>query len=849
MTPRRRGADRFVPEGERSPGRPRVSVALPLPVFHTFTYEVDGPVPPIGTRVLAPFRQKARIGWVVGHGGGEGVSNIRALLDVLDERPSLSPELLALCEWMAEYYVAPLGVVIAATQPAVLSDVSRDVVTPVGRLPDGASPRVERLWAELEGRSEGVRVSTLRKSLGMGSIWPEIRFLKAAGALTHEAVAPPPPPVLTRRMVELVGELPTLEAREAAFGRAHRQREAWETLEASGGSAELAHLTGQGFSRSVITGLEEKGLVVVADREVMRDPFAGEPERDAGTPPPLTDAQRAAVDRMTAALGTGTTFLLHGITGSGKTRVYIELLRETIARGEGAIVLVPEISLTPQTVKRFRDHFGDRIAVLHSALSDGERYDAWRQLARGEKTIAVGARSALFAPIERLGAIVVDEEHDGSYKQSEAPRYHARDLAVVRAGRAGAVCVLGSATPSLESWSNVEKGKFERLSLPERVAGAALPPVELVDLREARRQAKESRHRSTRGVDSAAVEGAEEGSTGPGTILSPRLVDAVRARLEREEQVILLLNRRGYASFVQCRECGDVRSCENCSISLTYHRGTGRVVCHHCRYEEAAPTRCPQCGSKDLDFRGLGTEQVERVVLSTFASARVARMDVDTTSGKWAHHEILGRVERGEVDILLGTQMIAKGLDFPRVTLVGVVNADVGIHLPDFRASERTFQLLAQVAGRAGRGTLGGEVLIQTSLPDHYALQAAKYHDYEGFAKRELEERLSPAYAPHVRMANVVLSSPDADAAASQALAATAWVDRWLAAHPRAGVERVGPAPSPIERLHGRWRWHFLLRAPGAGPLGALCRAFMTGFTPRGQDVRVALDRDPVALL
>jgi len=360
-----------------------------------------------------------------------------------------------------------------------------------------------------------------------------------------------------------------------------------------------------------------------------------------------------------------------------------------------------------------------------------------------------------------------------------------------------------------------------------------------VDLREVRKEEKKGK-------------GGGRGASSPGpagTILSPALVEAVTERLRKREQVILLLNRRGYAAFVQCRECGDVRRCRHCAVSLTYHRGTGRVICHHCRYEEPAPRRCPSCGSEDLDFRGLGTEQVERVVMETFPDARIARMDVDTTSGKWAHQEILGRVERGEVDILLGTQMIAKGLDFPRVTLVGVVNADVGIHLPDFRAGERTFQLLSQVAGRAGRGVLGGEVLVQTSLPDHYVLQAVRAHDYEGFARRELEERVDPPYPPHVRMVNVVLSSPDDGAAADQAEAAVGGVDRWVQANPRARVARVGPAPAPIERLHGRYRWHFLLRSPSAPGLGALCAAFMHGFQPRGHDVRVALDRDPVALL
>jgi primosomal protein N' (replication factor Y) len=819
-------------------GRHLVEVALPLPIHRVFTYSVDGErPPPPGTRVLVPWRRGERIGWVVGHDAPE-VKGVRPVLDVLDDEPSVTPDLMALARWMADYYVAPPGIVLRTVLPAVLTDASRDYVQLAeARADPDLTPRARRLVDLLRDREGPQRVATLRRALSMGSIWPEIRALKAAGLLRHETVPPRPPPVKTRRVVTVVEWLSDLVAREEVFGRAHRQREAFELLEESGGGVELAHLTDQhGFSRSVVTGLEEKGLVEVTDEEVLRDPF-----QDSEPPAPPdhhpTPRQEEAVRTLVGGLDEARPLpvLLHGVTGSGKTRVYVELLKRVRARGRGAIVLVPEISLTPQTVSRFRAWFGDDVAVLHSALSDGERYDAWRQLRAGRKRIAVGARSALFAPVEALGAIVVDEEHDGSYKQSESPRYHARDLAVVRASLAGAVCCLGSATPSLESWANADRGKFVLATLPERVGGGTLPPVRLVDLRKERKREQER--------------GDPSSSPGRG-ILSGRLVEAVRDRLGRGEQVILLLNRRGYSSFVQCRECGEVTQCPNCSISLTYHRGRRRVMCHHCRHEEPAPSRCPRCGSRDLSFRGLGTEQVERVVAETFGEARIARMDVDTTSGKWSHHEILGRVGRGEVDILLGTQMIAKGLDFPRVTLVGVVNADVGIHLPDFRASERTFQLLSQVAGRTGRGALGGEVVVQTSLPEHYAIQSALKHDYEGFASRELRERKSPPYPPWVRMANVVISSPDQEAAATGASDAVRWLRRWHArARRTSSVALVGPAPAPIERLHGRWRWHFLLRSPSAGELGALCRAFVEGFRPGGSDVRVALDRDPTALL
>jgi primosomal protein N' (replication factor Y) len=516
--------------------------------------------------------------------------------------------------------------------------------------------------------------------------------------------------------------------------------------------------------------------------------------------------------------------------------VYIELLREVVERrGRGAIVLVPEIALTPQTVDRFRAVFGDRVAVLHSALSDGERYDEWLALKRGDKRIAVGARSAIFAPVRDLGAIVVDEEHEGSYKNGETPRYHAREVAVMRARQEGAVVVLGSATPSLESWVNAEQGKYTLLTLPDRAGAGRLPVVTIEDLRAMRR-----------------TEGA---SNAPATdsfrrVIGERLDHALRDRLTRGEQSILLLNRRGYANFVQCADCGDVRACPNCSISLTYHRAPERLVCHYCQHEEQPSPACKRCGGETVRQRGLGTQQVERMLGERYPTARIARMDVDTTSGKWAHAEILDRVGSGEVDVLLGTQMIAKGLDFPNVTLVGVVDADVGINLPDFRASERSFQLLSQVAGRAGRGPKGGEVVIQTRLPLHHAVQCARTHDYATFVREELPGRREPAYPPYVRIANVVVSGLAEEPVANTALNAADWLRRLLATPEAHGVTLVGPAPCPIERIQKRWRWHLLLKAEHPGALTRVARYFLERFeVPSSHGLRIALDRDPVALL
>ena len=669
------------------------------------------------------------------------------------------------------------------------------------------------------------------------------RYYVAPPGIVLRTMLPTPRRTAPRKrlVARVVREVGTLEQLDEIFGRAARQREAFERLLEAGGTQALTAMQENGFSRAVMRGLESKGLVEIREEVVLRDPFSGE-AGEGGPALTPTPAQRGVLEDLTSALGQGGgTFLLHGVTSSGKTLVYIELIRRVLERGEGAVMLVPEIALTPQTVSRFRAAFGDLVAVLHSGLSDGERFDAWTELKSGRKRIAIGARSAVFAPLARLGAIVVDEEHDGSYKQSETPRYNGRDVAVVRAARAGAVCVLGSATPSLESWENSRSGKYTPLNLPDRVGGGVLPDVHVVDLRPRAELDGSPPRRSAAGNGAAEPSGPP---APPEQVISPRLLRALRQRLRRNEQTILLLNRRGYASFALCQSCGDVLECAHCSVSMTLHRARQRMICHHCGHTEPPPSRCAQCGSPALSYRGLGTEQVERILLESLPGCRVARMDVDTTGGKWSHRDILERVRSGEVDILLGTQMIAKGLDFPRVTLVGVINADIGLHLPDFRSCERTFQLLSQVAGRAGRGRLAGEVVIQTYVPDHYVVRAAVAHDYHGFVERELAARTEPAYPPGVRMARIVLSSP----VQADALSAAQSLEAWLAGRTAAGPEVLGPAPAPIEKLHGRFRWHILLRG-GVADIGRLLIAVADGFHPSGADMRVSIDRDPLHLM
>lgn len=754
-----------------------VDIALPIPLPRTFTYRAAGEIP-IGTRVRVPFGGRRLTGWVIGEASDPDTTRIRPIDAVLDAEPTIRPAMLQLCTFIADYYMAPLGMVLRAALPAVLAGDRRD-----------DEPRK------------------------------------------------------MRRVLRLQQELPSLQQRDALFGRAQRQRELYEFVESLGGSADVVHLTTRsGYSSTVLKGLVERGLALFVQEPVNRDPFTGwhapEPQRYTLTPAQadaVGQLRQAADNLLSDSEAPPVPFLLRGVTGSGKTLVYIELLRHVVLEQKrGAIVLVPEIALTPQTVSRFRSHFGDTVAVLHSALSEGERYDAWRALFDGRKRIAIGARSAIFAPIPDLGAIVVDEEHESSYKQSEAPRYHARELAIVRSRIDGAVCLLGSATPSLESWHNTQTGKARLIELPERVEGRPLPPVEIVDLRTLPRASASPNDRERSGLP----------------ILSDRLRTGIQERIARGEQTILLLNRRGYASFVQCRSCGGVTQCRQCNVSLTYHRGRRRLVCHYCFHEEPAPVTCGECKSADLSFRGVGTEQVEREVVEAFPGARIVRMDVDTTSAKWAHHEILSRVERGEVDILLGTQMIAKGLDFPGVTLVGVINADVAMNLPDFRASERTFQLLTQVAGRAGRGPRGGEVIVQTSLPGHYAVRSAVQHDFEAFAQRELDERGSPRYPPFFRLANILISGIDQVAVQEATEKVAAWtIDRINSS--QAAVELTGPAPCPIDRIRGRWRWHFLLRSTSAAALGLVCRhiALQYELKPGRADLRLILDRDPVSLL
>ena len=683
---------------------------------------------------------------------------------------------------------------------------------PIAAAPD-AEPALSPALIELGrwiSRYYGAPLGLALRALLPGALWSVRR--------------PTGPAEQTERVVVLTQALPSLLERERAFRRAPMRRVGYEALEALGGSAPLRHLvTRLGLSRAVLDGLVQQRFARYANVPRARDPFTG---LSSPPPPMLTDAQRQLVAGI-AATPVESPVLIHGVTGSGKTLVYLEVLRTVVALGKGAILLVPEIALTPQTVARVRGVFGDQVAVLHSGLSDGERADAWRALRRGERLVAVGPRSAVFAPVQRLAAIVVDEEHEASYKQGAAPRYHARDVALARARLEGARVILGSATPSLETLHLARTGRVCTFELPERIGARPLPPVEVIDLRSAPRVAE------ARGI--------------PWT---EPLDHAVRSALSRAEQVILLLNRRGFATYLQCPACGDVRVCPHCAIALTVHQTPRALRCHYCGHEEPIPTACRLCGKETQRMRGLGTQQLEHFVGLRFPEARIARMDLDTTSTKWAHHRILERMAEGRLDILLGTQMIAKGLDFPNVTVVGVVDADTGLNLPDFRAAERTFQLVAQVAGRAGRGPKGGRVFVQTRAPDHHAIRAAAAHSVDAFAAAELPLRAppNPAYPPHVGLARFVASHEDEGLAQEAAHRVAAWLRRANSERLSGALSVLGPAPCPIMRLKGRWRWHVLVKSLEARPLGRVVRAWGRG---RGASARgaVVVDRDPVSLL
>ena len=792
----------------------------------------------LGSRVLVRFGNTKVTGVIVRDHATPPVGiKLTEISEVLDDEPSLSPELVELCLWIADYYESVPGEVFRGALPAGSGVKARKVVmlTDAGRAAiEGALPPKQRaLLARLEDGPLALAglASALKRGLAPlieGGLVVEMEAREAARArLKRERVVTLAKPLDEVRAA--VAKAPTRRAIIDALASAAAGAAASAAASAAdaGGvpTAALKHIKG---ASSAVRELAKAGLVTVSEREVALDAVAIEDPGMAllaGPAPVLTAEQALAVDTITRAMrepGPFTPFLLHGVTGSGKTEVYLRVIADTLQAGKTALVLVPEISLTPQLAARFRGRFGDQVAILHSGLGDQARLGEWSRLRRGQARIAVGARSAVFAPLENLGVIVVDEEHDGSFKQEEGVRYHARDVAMVRAQRTGAVCVLGSATPSLESYAHAERGQYKLLVLTQRPTARPMPSVEVVDLR-------------TFLPDGEAM-------------LSAPLRTAIGETLAAGDQTILFLNRRGFSTFVLCRACGHSFRCNHCAVSLTYHRHSDRLTCHYCGFFQRVPDICPECkGVETIIRKGLGTEKVADAVAEEFKTARVARLDRDVASGAKVEG-VLSRVARREIDILVGTQMVTKGHDFPGVTLVGVLCADTGLDLPDFRSSERTFQLLAQVAGRAGRGDRAGRVIVQTYRPGAAAVTAAAAHDYETFYRAESLSRAELGYPPHGRLIAVRIDGSNEHDVAGTAKQ-LAEVAEAVASRPDLGgtVEIRGPVPAPIEKLRGRTRWQVWLRSGERQALRRVARAVIA--TEIKKSVRVLLDVDPMSAL
>jgi primosomal protein N' (replication factor Y) (superfamily II helicase) len=824
-------------------------VALPVPLDQTFTYAVNGVVPVVGARVLVPFSGQRLMGVVVRVHEDAPVEEfeIKPVQQVLDDAALLPEELMKLAGWIAQYYVAPLGEVLRGMLP-LAAEVKRHFsyrIAEQGRkvLYEGAmkgSSRRSKLSVEEQDREysvlnyleggEAAKMSALRSATGANKGLLEGMVRKKW--LTREVVAEERDARRLEKVAVLVAEarLPKLNENQTAI---------LAELAAVGGRMRVRDLhlslTRAGVPESTLGTLVKRGLVVVEEvAEEFHLGGVGVHGKKHAHEHALNEAQMEALGTIAAAMEKGgfRPHLLYGITGSGKTSVYFAAMQRALDAGKSALLLVPEIGLTPAMAGQMVAAFGGEVALLHSQLTPDERAEQWHRIRRGEARIVVGTRSAVFAPMVDLGLIIVDEEHDSSYKQEETPRYHGRDVAVMRAKFNEAVVVLGSATPSLESWANAEKGRYARVEMRARVADRPMPLVELVDMREEFRE------------------------TGQEQIFSRKLVEETQATLDRGEQVILLLNRRGYSSTVLCRSCGEKIECENCAVSMTYHKPVGgndaiaqpgqRLECHYCGSRRSVPKACPKCESEHLYFLGAGSQQGEERLQELFPAARIGRMDRDTVRGRSDMERLLARLHGGEINLLVGTQMIAKGHDIHGVTLVGVIGADFALGLPDFRAAERVFQLLTQVSGRAGRGDLIGKVLVQTYHPEHYAIQFAATHDYPGFVAKEMQYRRWMHYPPFAVLANVVIQSEKLEEA-------TAWagtLGRWFQKARLDKVRVLGPAAAPIVKLKRIYRFHFVLKAERRQTLGETLRSMLAYAETQGIARRnLVVDVDAVHLM
>lgn len=811
----------------------------------------------VGSRVAVPFGHRTVQGFVVSLESGDHgtIPGLKAIQEVLDLLPPLSPELIELADWMSQRYACRRISALQAMLPTALKGKAERLIS-LGDIGEEASAPEDELFPmfsdtdpEERGITDFVRrngeVSMKQLTRNFPEAAETVKFMLRRGVLVESQSIKDKMGKKKLKTVELAIDVASAHEMLGSFtGRSARQKELLTFLIEMEAMLPLPLkevLAVLQISAGTVKALEEKGCIEINEVEVYRDPYRGRNFKPS-LPLPLTIEQEAVYARIARTVDEQSheVFLLHGVTGSGKTEIYLQCIQRCVNQGRQAVVLVPEIALTPQMVERFKGRFGSGVAVMHSRLSVGERYDEWRKIREGKAMVAVGARSAVFAPFANLGLIIVDEEHESSYKQEENPKYHARDVAVRRAEQGGAAVILGSATPSLESYHAARAQSDIHFSpvlleMPSRALGNELPKVHVVDMR-------------------------DELKEGNRSMFSRRLHAALLERLERKEQTVLLLNRRGFSTFVMCRSCGYVAGCPECDISLTYHSRSDNLRCHYCGHAEPAPKVCPECGSEHIRFFGTGTQRVEEELGKLFPGMRVIRMDVDTTTEKGSHEKLLNLFRDKKADVLLGTQMVAKGLDFPDVTLVGVITADSALNLPDFRAAEKTFQLLTQVAGRAGRHQLPGEVVVQSYTPEHYSIIHASTHDYSSFVREELQHRKGLHYPPYCRLILVTLSHEQLPVLLRMAenyalnIQGKARQLRWYGSLDKLSTDALdllGPVASPMPRLKGRYRFQCIIKWRGAIDAIGLAREVAEALedSVRDKDLQISIDVDPQMLM
>ncbi len=775
----------------------------------------------VGACVLVPLASRQAIGYIVGFEENPAVAKTREILAELDSPVRLTEDLLRLAQWISDQYLCPLPRVVSSMMPGNMNTrvQARIVAQTLDNIPH-LTPMERDLFDKICGGGEGQSVESLSNGQDKASISRNLRNLESKSLVRREwrLISPIGKPKALKG-VKIADGVSVDEPMMASFKG--KQAEALQLIKELNREVTVVELVQRhGLSASSISALLKKGILSAVDIIFRRQPAFLKMDLERVT---LTDEQQLAVDRICDSIDSGafSRYLMFGVTASGKTEVYLRCIEKALEMGKTSLVLLPEIALTTQVMNIFKSHFGQQVAVLHSALSVGERFDEWVRIDEGEARVALGARSAVFAPLRDLGLVIVDEEHESSYKQDISPRYNGREVAIQRAKDSGAVVVLGSATPSIESYYLAQTGQSKLIPLLKRVENRPMPKVHIADLR-------------------------KDWAQGRVTIFSGILEAGIRERLKLGEQVILLQNRRAYSTIMLCRDCGFVYQCPNCAVSLKFSSALKKVSCHHCDFSVPAPDCCPKCKGNRLKGFGIGTERVEDETKKAFPGAKVLRMDRDTTSRKGSHGMILGAFRKGEADILVGTQMIAKGLDFPNVTLVGIISADTSLNLPDFRASERTFQLVSQVAGRAGRGTRPGEVVIQTFDPDHEAILNAVEHDYPAFYKNELEDRRELGYPPFGALVNIVARDRDERAGCDRLNALLKQIKSARMSQ-RKGIDIKGPQPAVLSKLRGEYRWHLVLRSANRDALLELLRwAFDAAPSLRKQ---ITVDVDPVSML